>query len=439
MDFQSLILPFGASMLIGALIGLEREKRKQTKHGMSAVGIRTSTLVALFGATAALLGKVVSPLLFYICLGSMIALTVASYVCLSIKENRFGQTTEISTILVFLLGAMSMMGYAQIAIAIAIVITLILSLRDYLHRAIRHLNQRELSDTIKFAIIAFIILPFLPNQSYDQEVFSFFFPLTKIPVNFFQVEILNPYRIWFLVVLVSGISFLGYILVKTIGKSKGISMAGLIGGIYSSTVTSLTLARKSKTYTNLQRPFVTGIVLACGISFLRTYIEIRTLNEELFYRTLIPVTMMFGYLMIIGLYLFFTKKEDDRHYVSDHAAQFKTPFELKEALKLGGFIVGSLILAKLLLSFSSVNLYYVIASIMAFFAIDDPIIISTAASAGKLISYDQAKNVILLVLYLNMVQKVAVIYFFGNRKLFKSMAFIFGGLLLVTLAGFIYF
>ncbi len=435
MDFTQLGIPLAISILIGALIGLEREKTKQTSKGLSAVGIRTDSLICLFGAVSAFLGKTFSPALFLICLVAMLILTISSYIYLSITKGRIGITTEISTILVFLLGAMTMMGYAQLALIIAIIITLILSLRKYLHKAITNINYRELSDTIKFAIITFIILPFLPNQSYDSQFMNFFFPNIKLTPNFNQVEILNPHNIWFLVVLVSGISFLGYILVKTIGKHKGIPMAGLLGGLYSSTATSLALARKSRLSQNIRLPFVTGIVLACTISFLRTYIELRALNEQLFLRTLIPVTLMFAYLVITGFYLYFSQKKEQ----TTHTHDFKTPFELSEGLKLGVFIIAALLIAKILLSYSNINLYYLVSSAMAFFAIDDPVIISTSASAGKLISYDQAKNVILLVLSLNMVQKVAVMYLFGNRKLVKTMAFIFGGLLLVSFAGFLYF
>jgi uncharacterized membrane protein (DUF4010 family) len=176
-------------------------------------------------------------------------------------------------------------------------------------------------------------------------------------------------------------------------------------------------------------------VLACGISYIRTFIELRTLNSALFTRTLIPVGLMFIYLMIVGLYLLLGKKHEN----ITHSAEFKTPFELTEAIKLGGFIIGALLIAKIVLSYAGISIYYIVASLMAFFAIDDPVVISTAASAGKLITFDQAKNIVLLIVFLNMAQKVGLMYFFGNRKLVKPMAIIFGGLLIVTLAGFFFF
>lgn len=436
MDIFSIIIPVGVSILIGALIGLEREKAKQTAKGLSATGIRTEILVSVFGAVSAILGQTISPALFLICLGAMFTLNIASYIYLSFKHQRIGFTTEISTMLVFLLGALTVSGHMQLAIILGVLITLVLSLRTRLHQAVSQISTREIYDTIKFAIIAFIILPFLPNHNYDHQIFEYFFPGTPIPASFDQIQVLNPYNIWFLVVLVSGISFLGYILVKTIGNKKGISIAGLIGGLYSSTATSLSLAQKSKSHPEITTPFITGIVLACGISFVRTYVFVGALNRELLMRAFIPVSIMFVYLMAVGLYLLFKKKKEK---TMTHKAELKTPFELTEALKLGGFITGTLLLAKIVLSYTGIDLYYFFASLMAFFAIDDPIIISAATSAGKIITMDQAKNALILVMFLNMFQKVFMVYFFGNRKLFRPMLKIYGGLFLVSLAGFLYF
>lgn len=429
-----ILVPLGASLAMGALIGLEREKNKQITQGASAVGIRTDILVCLFGAAAAFLGINVNPWIFIMSFAALGTLTIASYFYLSGKMGRIGITTEISTILVFLIGAIAMSGYVQIAVIIGILTAFILSIRAVVHKAVSNINQTELFDTVKFAIIAFIILPILPNRSFDDQVFGFFLPGAQQTGQLQGISILNPYNIWFLVVLVSGISFLGYILVKYIGKNKGIAFSGLVGGLYSSTATSLTLATKSREMPNTRLPFLAGITLACGISFLRTFIEIRALNEQLFYRTLLPVGLMFIYLMVVGFILFLRSK----HEKIDNTGNFETPFKLKQALKLGAFIISTLIITKVVLSLAGVDLYYILASLMAFFAIDDPVIISTAASAGKLMNMEQAKNLILVVTFLNMAQKVGTIYFFGNKKLTKPIATIFGGLLLVTLGCIIY-
>lgn len=435
MDTYHTIVSLGASIIIGALIGIEREKKKQNSKGLSSVGIRTNILISVFGAIAAMLGQQFNPVIFLVCFIALLVLNISSYIYLLIRYERIGITTEVSTILVFLLGAMCIAGYIQIAFILAILITLVLSIREYLHNAILKLKDREFFDTLKFAIIAFIILPLLPQQNYDSIIFDMF-PKTNLPSHLKIIEVLNPYNIWFLVVMISGISFLGYILVKIFGKKYGIAFSGLMGGLYSSTATSLTLATKSRELTKTSIPFIAGIVLACAISYIKTFIEIRALNEELFNRSFIPIMLMFGYLLIIGLYLMFIATKKEKITAEN---QFETPFKLKQAIKLGALIVFALLLTKILLTYTGVNLYYLVAGAMAFFAIDDPVVVSTSATAGKLMSYEDAKNIIIIVVYLNMVQKVALMYFFGNRKLVKTLAYIFGGLLLVTLAGLLYF
>jgi uncharacterized membrane protein (DUF4010 family) len=435
MNIFDTLISFGVSILIGALIGLEREKAKQSKQGISQIGIRTDILICLFGAISAFLGKTVSPVIFLFCFSSLVLLTLASYIYLAVAQKRIGITTEISTIMVFLLGALAITGFAQLAVILAILVTLILSIKTALHHAITRINSEEIYDTVKFAIIAFIILPFLPNQNFDHQVFGYFLPNTTPPAAFDQIQVLNPYNIWFLVVLVSGISFLGYILVKTVGNKKGISISGLIGGLYSSTATSMSLAEKSKAYPDTTIPFIAGIVLACGVSFLRTLIFIRALNGDLFNRTFLPILFMFLYLIGTGVYFLKNKKKEK---IAQTPA-IKTPFELTEALKLAGFIMGALLISKLILTYASVTVYYIVAAAMSFFSIDDPFVISAAASAGKLMSLDQAKNVVLLVTFLNMFQKAFLVLIFGNRKLFKPLLKIFAGLFLVTLIGFLYF
>jgi len=433
MDLQNIVIPFAASILIGALIGIEREKNKQSASNLNAVGIRSSIVISLFGAVSAYLSQILSPIIFLISLTAIIILTIASYQYLVTKYGRIGITTEISTILLFLYGALCILGSVQLAITLGIVTTLVLSLKDYLHNIAKNVSTREFYDTIKFAIIAFIILPFLPDKNFDQTILG---PLLQAANQntIAGLDVLNPYKIWFLVVFVSGVSYVGYILVKLFGNKVGLSLSGLMGGLYSSTATSLTLAQRSKEMLKTKIPFIAGITLACAISFIKSFIFIRALNQELFLRTLIPLSLMFIYMLGIGLYLMTqTKKEK-----TAGEQKLKTPFTLKSALKMGAFIVGALLIAKISLSYAQIEIYYIIATLSAFFAIDDPIVISTAASAGNLLNMADAKNIILLVTYLNMVQKVFIVYFFGNRKLVKPMALIFGGLLLVTLVGFIY-
>lgn len=434
-SLQEAFLPFAVSIGIGALIGIERERKKQLAQNVSPVGVRTSILLALFGALAGYLTNALqNDWILVFAMTAILLLVVTSHIYLIKKFNRIGITTEVTELLLFAYGAMCTIGLIQMAVMLAIVTVLILSTKEYLHSTAKNVSDRELYDTIKFAIIAFIVLPFLPDQNYDAEILGPFLPQESLHGTATGIDVLNPYRIWFLVVFVSGVSYIGYIWVKLFGERIGITLSGLMGGLYSSTATSLTLSNKSKDHPDITKPFIAGIILACAVSYVKSFLFIRTLNEELLSRILVPLGFMFIYLMVTGLFLMLRSKNNNM----SGAAKFTTPFSLKSAVKLGLFIVAALLVAKLSLSYAGIELYYVIAMVSSFFAVDDPIIISTAATAGDLMSMNDAKNIILVVTYLNMIQKAFIMYFFGNKKLVKPLLIIFGGLLLVTGVGFIY-
>ena len=239
-------------------------------------------------------------------------------------------------------------------------------------------------------------------------------------------------------------NFLGYILIRLYGRNKAYSITGLIGGFYSSTVTSLNLATASKASHDLILPFVAGILLACGSSFFKMFVLIRTLNAELFTRLFPSMGIMCLYLLISGT-LFHLYGERNAQNAktkklksSQELVKVKSPLNLKSAIKLALFVIFTMIGANLILHYSDINYYYILAGLMAFFAVDDPIIISTAGIAGAAISFDVAKNIILGVIFLNFLQKLATAYFFGNRKLLPPLALGFAGLLLVTIGCLLY-
>ncbi|MGL5831313.1 MAG: MgtC/SapB family protein [Candidatus Altimarinota bacterium] len=455
LDINQTILKLFVATVVGGVIGLEREKNKQASKEHGPIGIRTEILFSIFGAISILLSQISNGAIFFFCF-----LTAVIFLCFpmiwSVKQNsHLNIKTSLSSIIAFLLGSLSMLGEIRLALVTAIAVTLILSMKYVFTRAASTISYTEIIDGLKFIIIAFIILPFLPNQAYDVQVLAYLQIGPEMfvdPVNMLATcepvacDVLNPYRIWLLIVVISGINFLGYILVKAFGQNKGYSFTGLIGGFYSSTVTSLTLSSISKTQTHLKAPFIAGITLACATSFFKMFILIKALNNQLFDRIVPGMLAMFFYLLLTGALVYAisnrkhkeSKKTKNLEKASKKIIEIKSPLNLGKAFKLAAIVVTTLILANLILTFADINWYYILAALMAFFAVDDPIIVSTSEIAGKAIGLDVAKNIILGVIYLNMLQKVATMYFFGNRKLTKSLALIFGGLLLVTISALLY-
>lgn len=444
-DINQIIFRLFIGAIVGAIVGLEREKTREINHDHSPIGIRTNMLSGLLGGLAVYLSQIVSPWIFLITLVAIVTISVLPILRHHQQEKILSYKTSISFIMVFLLGGLAFHGEIQVALAIAIITTFILSLKYTLHRFIYGLNYSEIIDAAKFTIIAFIILPFLPNQAFDQTLLGFLGAPQMASASSAMIEtnIINPHRIWMLIVIISGLNFLGYIFVKIFGKNKAYGLTGMIGGFYSSTVTSLNLATTSKNHPETIYPFVAGILLACGSSFFKMFVLIRTLNAELFNRLIPGMAAMCIYLLLAGGLAHLraqktpatttkrlSKKSDDW--------QMKSPLNLKSAVKLAVFVVTTMLAANLILLYADISVYYVLAGLMAFLAVDDPIIISTSDMAGQAISFTMAKNIILGVIFLNFLQKLGTVYFFGNRKLLKPLGIGIGGLLLVTLGSLIY-
>ncbi|MBD3270386.1 DUF4010 domain-containing protein, partial [Candidatus Peregrinibacteria bacterium] len=337
MDTNQIFIQFFTSALVGAIIGIEREKTKNIKKNqIISVGIRTDILIALLGATSATLANTIHFSILMISFIALIIFLLIPFTSLALAKQQINFKTEISTIIVFILGALSIYFPPIVPIITAIITTMILSMRETLHSVANKIKYGEIIDAIKFILIAFVILPFLPNKSYDQEILNIFVDTSNLPISIQTLDIINPYQIWLIVVVISGINFLGYILVRLLGKNKGISLTGFLGGFYSSTMTSLSLSKQSKRNKNIKYPFVSAITLACATSFVKMLIVIRTLNNELFNYTAPTMLLMLLYLLIVGFLIYeFSKRQKQKRKIGKDqlSKEIISPFKLKTAVQ----------------------------------------------------------------------------------------------------------
>lgn len=210
-----------SSLGIGLLIGMERERIPGTN-----AGLRSFALVAMSGTVCALLAQST---------GSSwlipVALLVLGLMMISVNLQRPlpdgdpGTTTTIALLLCFCFGAMTWYGYTSLAVALALITTVLLYFRSELHGITRHLSRQDLISLLQFTAITFVVLPVLPNQGYG------------------PYQALNPYRIWLMVVLISGVSLVGYAALRILGSVRAIPLLGLLGGAVSSTATTLVYAK----------------------------------------------------------------------------------------------------------------------------------------------------------------------------------------------------
>lgn len=306
-----------AALAIGLLIGIERGwKERASKEGERIAGVRTYGLIGLLGGGSALLAEDLGMLLPGLVFIGLAGMLTSVYIVNLHRQDDVGITSLVAALLTFILGALAALGEVAIAAASAVVTALLLSYKPVLHHWLRGLESNELRAGIQLLLISVVLLPVLPNQGYGPW------------------QALNPYAIWWMVVLIAAISFVGYFAIKIGGARKGIVFTGLFGGLASSTALTLQFSKMSKRSDALVPILATGILLACGTMFPRMLLVVSVLNPDLFRLLLLPAVIM-GVLVYLPAIVFWLNKTHDD---TDTYSFLKNPLELKSALTFGLFL-----------------------------------------------------------------------------------------------------
>ncbi len=312
MEDPDLALRFAVAIGLGILLGLERER---TKGELGSAGVRTFALIALCGVTAGYFGE--SLKLEWLTLAIFIAvaaLILGLYVVTS-RHGGTGITTEVSALLAFLLGLLCAHGQLQLASWIAVAMALLLALKDWLHRLASQIDSTDVEATLKFAIVTLIVLPLVPDVDYGPA----------------PLDVVNPYKIWLMVVLISGLNFVSYLLIKIVGTEHGVGIAGLLGGLVSSTAVTLGFSQRSRQAGEDASSLALGIVLAWTVMFFRVAIMTSLIDWELGRRIVLAVGMLCAVSLGASYWLWRRHQRRDRGEVKAG----NNPFELDEAIKFG--------------------------------------------------------------------------------------------------------
>lgn len=405
---------FGFSLLIGALIGLEREFHQQKEDNPDFAGIRTFSLIAILGSVTSFLLNDFGIIPTALGLGGLILLTTVSYFkALGRSETDTGITTEVAAILTFLFGVLVMGDHSLVAIALAVVTSLLLSLKGRLHGIIRNMSTEDIHVTLQFALLAAVILPLLPNRAVD-------------PWGLF-----NPFQIWLIVVLVSGIGFSGYILMKILGPTQGINLTGVLGGLASSTATTISFSSASREYPEMAPHYARAVVLASSIMLPRVVLLILVIYPPLVLKIIIPLTAM----LIAGLfYIFVIQKVGMAEETTIHQDfELTNPLKLSTAIKFGLLFAVVLVIVEYAQSlFGSPGVY--LASFLTGLTDVDAIALSVTrlANRGQLTA-DVAGTAVVIAALMNTISKGMISYFSGSPQLRKPVVRAF--LLMVLVGG----
>ena len=252
------------SLAVGLLIGMERGWRdRDLAEGGRVAGLRTFSLVGLLGGALAVLPTEVGawPLL-----GGMLGLSLllaVSYREASRASGNLSITTAVAMLLTFVLGALAARGGATQALAAAVVVAVLLNLKPTLHRWLQLVQHRELSAALQLLVLSLVILPNLPDAGYG------------------PYQALNPYRLWWAVVLIAGLSLAGHLAMRITGAHRGLFWTGVLGGLASSTAATLALARHAKRQPELAQAAAAGALAACGVMFLRMTVLVASIQPAL--------------------------------------------------------------------------------------------------------------------------------------------------------------
>jgi uncharacterized membrane protein (DUF4010 family) len=308
-----LALRFGAALGLGLLLGLERERKRDAE--LLFGGIRTFALIALLGAVAAFMEREIDQgWLILAVFVALSALVIVSYATTAAR-GELGITTEVTALLAFIAGALCGWDKVGVASVTTVVCLLLLTLKDFLHGLARRVELADVEATLKFAVISVIILPLLPNETFGPP----------------PVDVINPYKIWLMVVLIAGLNFLGYLLVKILGNEHGFLLTGVLGGLVSSTAVTLSFSQRSRQEPAMSSAFVLAIVVAWTIMFLRVVVMVGVVNRALAASLALALGCMAAAGLVVSLVLWRRSRTHEKGVVTAGA----NPFELSEAIKFG--------------------------------------------------------------------------------------------------------
>jgi len=372
----------GIALASGLLIGMERGwQTRRTPEGGKVAGIRTFGLIGLLGGLWGLIGQQAGQLVMGLGFIALTILVTSAYLG-SLRATRdYGATTVVAALVAFSLGALALLGFETVAAAGAVVTTVLLGLKPTLHRWLEHLEREELFAVLKLLLISVVLLPVLPDQGYGPW------------------QALNPFALWWMVVLIAGVSSVGYFAVKAAGPAAGTLFTGLAGGLASSTAVTLSFSRLARGRSALRPLLAAGILIASATMFPRILVEVAVVNHRLVWPLAVPMLAMTGVTAAAGLWLWRRRRGELGAEVA-----LSNPFELATAVQFGLFLALIMLLAAGVREWLGTKGLYALAAASGIADVD-AITLSMARLAKDQVSPDVAVDCIVLAATVNTLVK----------------------------------
>jgi uncharacterized membrane protein (DUF4010 family) len=400
LDFTT-VWNFATALLIGALLGIERERHKGEHDEQTIGGLRTFILFTLIGALGGWLTLALdSPWILAVAVLAALAPVLAGYVISARTEpDALGLTTELAAIAACLLGAMTTLGYRELAVGLGVTVAAVLAYKQPLHGLVKRLDREDVYAGLRLLIATFIILPLLPDRPIDPW------------------GALNPRSLWMLVLLISSLSLVGYVATRLLGADRGIPLTGLTGALVSSTAVTLAFSKQSRdpAYAGAARALASGILLAWTVMFVRVIVMVLVVNRELLTALTLPLASMAIVTLAFAWYL---RARGGAREIAD-GVPLTNPFSLTAAARFAAFFALVLLVVKIAQAYAPDRGVYFVAALAGTTDVDA--ITLSMAQYAKSGSVAVAAQAIIVATLTNTAVKTGMVAALGCGELRKAL------------------
>jgi len=412
-----LLVRMGLALVLGLIIGIERGWRfQQKKEGQRTAGIRTFALISLSGALWAVLSEDINSTLLGFALIVFAVIIMSGYYQHAQKTGSLGLTTEIAAFITFGIGVAAVKGYIILSVAVTVVMVLLLSIKPKLHSWVKTIEPREFYSGILFLVISAVVLPLLPNRGFGPW------------------QVLNPFEIWGMVVLIAGISYIGYYSMKYLGNERGILFTAFTGSLVSSIAVTVTLGRFTREAKNTD-VLVTGVLIATFAALGRMLLWIAIFNPVLIKNVAVSMLPMLVMTTVLGLWVWLST-EDSKP--KKHFPTIRNPLQLSTAIKFGLVLAVVMLLSEVSKQWLGDPGIYGLSVISGMLDMDS-ITLSLLQMGGDSLSDATAGTGLILVAISNTLIKGVIYAFYSGIKEALILLLLCGLIILSAIPGFFIF
>jgi uncharacterized membrane protein (DUF4010 family) len=394
MEFGSIFARLAVAAGLGLLVGLQRERASRL------AGLRTFTLITLFGFLSGLLSPAVGGWLVGAGVVAVaLILTVGSLLRRRAEtdEPEPGTTTEVAAVLMYAVGAYLALGEQAVAVAAGAGVAALLAFKGELHSAVRRLSEDDVKAIMQFALLSLVILPALPDRTLG------------------PFGVLNPRQIWWMVVLIVGVGLSGYVAHKFAPERAGLAVNGVLGGVVSSTATALSYARSAAQRVLEARPAAAVILLASAVSFVRIMVEVAVVAPPLFWLVAWPLAIMMSPLVAVGVVFL----RDSRG--PGPGTNYTNPSQLRAAVLFAGLYAAVLLATAAAKEYLGQGALYGVAVVSGLTDVDAVTLSTSRLVTTGVVDLAEGWRLIVAAAASNLASKSALVAAAGNRALWLGI------------------